>query len=432
MKDVIVLATHQVTVNVQAGGGNKGKKRTRSIAQVQYDPSTMGTRESRFVEMNDWALQNLAPPTESVEEVAVGTIFDDGDMFTFKMSRPHHSPVAPLVEISNCHGLWYRYAEWFGHSYAYDGRRKEQLIATRDTEGKITWVVQWQEKTVYTPEGLQTPGHRRSVVFQQLERLTYPFTSPFDRDFLRDIGYKRGPVQHTDLATDQDIQLFWFVKEHVRNWPKARVASDVGRSAYETFVQLCIYMLHPALAAQKKKITLVVAMGANRAIGRNNELPWRCSADMKLFRENTLGKTILMGGKTAQSIGWKALPGRKNLVLTRGEPAAGFTAVGSLEEALQYVDDELVVIGGEQLYRLALPFASKICISEIHINVPDADTFFPHFDVWDWMLDKTKSRYFEADGSSPAFSYGEMIRFQSGPPRSEAVKLAAMGIRQSI
>ena len=133
-------------------------------------------------------------------------------------------------------------------------------------------------------------------------------------------------------------------------------------------------------------VSLIVAMAQNGVIGRDNALPWRLPADLKRFRAFTLGKPILMGRKTFESIG-RPLPGRINLVLTRDRSwyAEGVIAVHSVEEALTQAgsSDELVAIGGAEIYRLVLPFARRIYLTHVHADVPGNITF-PEFDSTQW------------------------------------------------
>ena len=139
-------------------------------------------------------------------------------------------------------------------------------------------------------------------------------------------------------------------------------------------------------APQPPLISLIVAMAQNGVIGRDNALPWRLPADLKRFREFTLGKPILMGRKTFEAIG-RPLPGRANLVLTRDRDwrAAGAIPVHSVEEALLQTRtcDELVAIGGAEIYRLLLPLARRIYLTHVHADVP-GDTYFPAFDPAQW------------------------------------------------
>jgi dihydrofolate reductase len=129
------------------------------------------------------------------------------------------------------------------------------------------------------------------------------------------------------------------------------------------------------------KISLVVAMSKNRVIGVDNRMPWHLSADLKRFRRITMGKPIIMGRRTHESIG-RPLPGRKNIVLT-GAPdyrAEGCTVVHSPEEALrEAAGEEAMVIGGSAVYREFLPKADRLYLTLIHRIFP-GDTFFPEFD----------------------------------------------------
>ncbi|MGZ8217149.1 dihydrofolate reductase [Methylomagnum sp.] len=133
------------------------------------------------------------------------------------------------------------------------------------------------------------------------------------------------------------------------------------------------------------KLALIVAMGENRVIGVDNRMPWHLSADLKRFRQITLGKPVIMGRRTHESIG-RPLPGRKNIVLTtdRNYAAAGCTVVHGLDEALrEAVGDEAMVIGGSALYGEFLPRAERLYLTLIH-RAFDGDTFFPEFDWNDW------------------------------------------------
>jgi dihydrofolate reductase len=132
-------------------------------------------------------------------------------------------------------------------------------------------------------------------------------------------------------------------------------------------------------------VALVAAMDRNRLIGNDNRLPWRLPADMRHFREVTLGHTVLMGRRTWESLG-KALPDRRNLVLSRGEPELeGAEQVSSLEQAIELVsaregEQELMVIGGAQVYRAALPFAQRMYLTFVEGEF-SGDTWFPEWDA---------------------------------------------------
>ncbi len=136
-------------------------------------------------------------------------------------------------------------------------------------------------------------------------------------------------------------------------------------------------------------MVLIVALDRHGAIGRDNALPWHLPDDLKRFKALTLGKPMLMGRKTAESLG-RALPKRRNLVLTRSgrAPFDGMQAVATLDEAcaLAAADgaQELCVIGGAELYALTLPHAARLSLTHVDTVVDDADTFFPAYDPTEW------------------------------------------------
>jgi dihydrofolate reductase len=140
------------------------------------------------------------------------------------------------------------------------------------------------------------------------------------------------------------------------------------------------------MSAVAPVVSLIVAMAQNGVIGRSNALPWRLPQDLKRFRAFTLGKPVLMGRRTYESIG-RPLQDRANLVLTRDRlwRASGVIAVHSLEEALREAGpaEELVAIGGAAVYQLVLPVARRIYLTHVHADVP-GDTFFPDFDPTQW------------------------------------------------
>lgn len=129
-------------------------------------------------------------------------------------------------------------------------------------------------------------------------------------------------------------------------------------------------------------ITLIWAMSRNGAIGRNNQLPWRLPADLKFFKEQTTGKTMLMGRNTWESMGSRPLPNRKSVVLTADHAyrAEGADIVHSVEEALEYAKQgELMVIGGAGLFQHFFPLADRLHVTRIDEEI-EGDVFFPHFD----------------------------------------------------
>ena len=132
--------------------------------------------------------------------------------------------------------------------------------------------------------------------------------------------------------------------------------------------------------------SLVVAMSRNRAIGRDNQLPWRLPADLAFFKRVTMGHPVIMGRRTYESIG-KPLPGRLNIVVSgnRDFRAPGCTVVGSMEEALRAAAgaEEVSIIGGSSIFAAALPHADTIYLTEVDADV-EGDVFFPPFDRSQW------------------------------------------------
>ena len=145
-----------------------------------------------------------------------------------------------------------------------------------------------------------------------------------------------------------------------------------------------------------KLITLIAAMGRNRAIGLEGRMPWHLPAELQHFKQATMGKAIVMGRKTWQSIG-RPLPGRQNIVISRSPDfvAPGAAVSASLEAAIKLAEaPEIMVIGGGQLYQLALPLARRMILTLIEME-PEADTWFPAWDARHWH--QTKDRYFPAN-----------------------------------
>lgn len=145
------------------------------------------------------------------------------------------------------------------------------------------------------------------------------------------------------------------------------------------------------------KLSLIVATAHNNVIGRNNELPWHLPQDLKYFKSLTLGKPIIMGRKTFESIG-KPLPGRTNIVVTRQKNwnFAGALVAESVEEALEIgqqfraeqnsLADEMMVIGGAEIYRHALAIADRVYLTKIDVNIEGGDAFFPELSPEQWKL----------------------------------------------
>ena len=140
---------------------------------------------------------------------------------------------------------------------------------------------------------------------------------------------------------------------------------------------------------------MIVAHADNRIIGKDNDMPWHLPADLAYFKQTTLGKPVIMGRKTFESIG-RPLPGRKNIVITRNADyqAEGVEVVSSVDAALALTQgvEEVMVIGGGAIYQHCLPAADKLYITHIEANIA-GDTQFPAYDIEkDWQLIESKVR----------------------------------------
>ncbi len=142
-------------------------------------------------------------------------------------------------------------------------------------------------------------------------------------------------------------------------------------------------------------ITLVVAASENNAIGKDNKLLWHLPKDMRFFKNTTWAMPILMGRKTFESLGNKLLPGRMNIIISnqKGLIIEGAIVVNNLAAAIEMAKSnnykELMVIGGGQIYDLALPLANKIWFTRVHTNI-EGDTYFPTLDK-SWNLSSVES-----------------------------------------
>ncbi len=158
-------------------------------------------------------------------------------------------------------------------------------------------------------------------------------------------------------------------------------------------------------------LSLIVAMDENRLIGNDNQLPWHLPADLAFFKRTTMGKPIIMGRKTFESIG-KALPGRRNIVITRDPDftASGCEIVNSIDAALHCcaADEEVMLIGGASLYQQTIDQATRMYITRIHHRF-EGDTWFPEFDHSDWKIENQED--FDADQDNAlAYSFVKFVR----------------------
>jgi len=147
-------------------------------------------------------------------------------------------------------------------------------------------------------------------------------------------------------------------------------------------------------------VSIIVAIGENHAIGKNNQLLWHMPNDLKHFKDVTSGRTIIMGRKTFDSVG-KPLPRRRNIVVTRQDiTIPGCEVVKSIEDGLALCkgEDEVFIGGGAEIYKLAMHLTDRIYLTIIHKSF-DADTFFPEIDQNDWL--EVSREDFQPDEKNP-------------------------------
>lgn len=152
------------------------------------------------------------------------------------------------------------------------------------------------------------------------------------------------------------------------------------------------------------KITLIAAYAARRCIGINNTMPWHLPEDFAFFKSYTTGKPVIMGRKTWESLPRKPLPGRQNIVITRqAYQAEGAQTAASLEDALALCQgvEEVIIMGGAQIYAQALPIATDLRLTEVGLDV-DGDAFFPEFSTETWQ-EASRENHVSAKGIEYAF-----------------------------
>ena len=142
-------------------------------------------------------------------------------------------------------------------------------------------------------------------------------------------------------------------------------------------------------------LSIIVAMSKNRVIGKDNKMPWHLSNDLKNFKKITIGKTIVMGRLTYDSIG-KALPERKNIVLSRNLIDSNVFIFDNFEEVLDFTkdEDEVFIIGGQDIYSQTIDKVNKLYLTTIDANI-EGDKYFPEIDISKWK--KIRSENFSQD-----------------------------------
>ncbi len=164
-------------------------------------------------------------------------------------------------------------------------------------------------------------------------------------------------------------------------------------------------------------LILISAVAANNAIGFRGAQPFTIAEDLHRFRRLTEGHTVVMGRRTFEALPHGALPRRRNIVLTRRADfsAPGVEVFSSLADALAACpdDEDIYIIGGGEVYAAALPLADRLCITHIHADAPEADTFFPEIPTADWRI--TFSEHHPAADGNPAYTFADYERVDSDP-----------------
>lgn len=169
------------------------------------------------------------------------------------------------------------------------------------------------------------------------------------------------------------------------------------------------------------KISVIAAMSQNRVIGRDGSLPWHLPTDLARFKSITTGHTVIMGRKTFESVG-KPLPNRRTIIITRNNDyrCAGVFIAHSLDEALDHAahEDEIFILGGEAVYRIALPRADRLYLTIIHATI-EGDTYFPNLDFDDWKLVEDERHEID-ERHAYAFSFRRYERASTPPAQPES------------
>lgn len=164
------------------------------------------------------------------------------------------------------------------------------------------------------------------------------------------------------------------------------------------------------LTSNGLQIAMIAALDKNRVIGSDNAMPWHLPDDLKFFKDNTLKKTVVMGRKTFESIGARPLPNRRNLVITRNTDfqAPGIEVFTSIDAALQSCvtdTDEVIIMGGGQLYQQMMPYAHKLYLTLVEAEV-SGDTVFPEWSLGDWQI---TSEYHHPQDEKHAYAFEFVI-----------------------
>ncbi|MDE6717410.1 MAG: dihydrofolate reductase [Muribaculaceae bacterium] len=174
--------------------------------------------------------------------------------------------------------------------------------------------------------------------------------------------------------------------------------------------QLLPFSTYNSATLKGRDIRAVVAMNADRVIGKEGTLPWRLPEDLRHFKELTMGHPVVMGRKTWESLPKRPLPGRRNIVVShdRNYHAEGAEVFNSVEEALEACREVPYVIGGAEIYRTALPWITSVCLTSVDYPVEDADAFFPELPADEWRMSERTEKMESKNGI--CYRFVNMVR----------------------
>ena len=176
--------------------------------------------------------------------------------------------------------------------------------------------------------------------------------------------------------------------------------SDPDMVSEKDLLQLHPFSTYNSETSRTRELWAIVAAGVDRAIGRDGDLPWHLPVDLKHFKELTMGHPVIMGRRTWESLPRRPLPGRRNIVISSNPEysAEGAELFTSPEEAISVCREIPFIIGGEQLYRAALPFCTRVYMTEVDTLTPDADAFFPELPDAEWRKSEENDKMVSKTG----------------------------------
>ncbi len=186
--------------------------------------------------------------------------------------------------------------------------------------------------------------------------------------------------------------------------------SDPDMITEKDILQLHPYSTYNSETNRRREVWCIVAVNESGVIGRQGTLPWRVSEDLQRFKNLTMGHPVIMGRKTWESLPKRPLPGRRNIVVTRNPEykAVGAETMGSVEEAIENCREIPFIIGGEEIYRNALPWCTRVYQTVVKVPVDDADAFFPPLSPEEWREEDRSEEFISKTG--PVYSFRTLYR----------------------